>query len=113
MKIKNVKLEWYVINEDFNQHKIVRVNIFNAYTPEYIAKRIKRDKIKTRAQLTETIKRILMNSYWCRAECEVLVKGLFADDDKTQKIDIWYQLEKNLDIIVDYIINKMQIKLEG
>ena len=44
--------------------------------------------------------------YMSRAEYEILVSGLFDKDD-AEKIDVWYQLEMNIDAIVEYIIGNL------
>ena len=50
--------------------------------------------------------------YWCKSEWEVVVGGLFAKtDEERHKIDVWYQLEPNLDIITDYVIGVLNLKV--
>lgn len=103
-------LEWYAFRYDSNTNKLVRINILNEYRVDYLMNRIKKDKATTYEEIKKIIKRELMSSYWCRAEHEVLVSGLFDTDlDESEKIDIWYQLEPNLDRIVEYFIaNKLK-----
>ena len=63
----------------------------------------------------EGIKRELMYYYWCKAEHEVMVTDLFPRNyedfqEQAVKIDIWYQLEPNLDRIVEYVIKNLNIE---
>ena len=108
MKIKNVKLEWYVLNHDSNADKIKHYNIFHTNSTQEIADRIKKQKITTYEQFKESMKREFMYHYWSKTECEILVSGLF-NQSKQEKIDIWYQIEPNLDRILEYIIKEMAI----
>ena len=109
MKIKNVKLSWKVLNHDFNSDKIINYDIFCKSSSEEIAKRIKREKISSLEEFKESMKRMWMHDYWSKAECEIMVSGLFTRVEPT-KIDIWRQIEMNFDLIIEYIINKMEIK---
>lgn len=45
MRIKNVKLEWYVLIEDFNSRQIRNYNIFGQKFIEEIHKRLERKKL--------------------------------------------------------------------
>ena len=110
MKIKNVNLEWNVLYHDFNARKIKPYNIFAGSFVEDLAKAIKKEKIEDREQLKEYLKRDFMYHYWSKSECEILVGGLHSSDiNEFEKLDIWYQIEMNFDLIVDYIISKMEI----
>lgn len=99
-------LEWYVLEKDSNTRELIRINVLNDYRVDEIMKRIKKEKAKTYEEIKEIIKRELMYYYWCKTEHEVLISGLFDDNlENAEKIDIWYQLEPNLDRIVEYFIS--------
>lgn len=116
MKIKNVKLEWYILQHDFNDDKMIMYNIFHDNSPEIIAKKIRKGAKDNWIPVTnynsfkDYIKQELMYNYWSKCEREFLACGLFKS--KTYKIDGWFQLEPNLDNIVNYIIEKMKIKFK-
>jgi len=117
MKKKNKDLKWYAFYYDWNGHKLERTNVLGPRFTEDILKRIKRDKINTYEDLKEGIKRELMYYYWSKAEYEVLVTDLFPKDyedfcNNSIKIDIWYQLEPNLDRIVEYVIKELNIEFK-
>lgn len=108
--MKKKELKWYAIEEDFNNSQIIQINVLNELNIEKIVKRIKKEKVKSFDNIKEIIKSVLMNLYWCRAEHEILVSGLFNEENK--KIDVWFQLEPNLDRITEYIIKELNIKEE-
>ena len=113
MKIKNANLEWYVMYSDFGNKDIKRVNILGYDFAEIVAKEIKKKKITNRETLKEFLKREFMYHYWSKSEYEIAVGGLFAKyPDDFEKLDVWFQLEKNLDTITDYIIYKMNINFK-
>ena len=117
----NKKLEWYAFIEDFNSGKLGRINVIRQDLIERIRKGIKSkewaigDKpIETLKELKEVVKRELMYHFWSKAEYEVIVTGLHyrPEKDKEHKIDVWYQLEPNLDRIVEYINKELELGLK-
>ena len=50
-----------------------------------------------------------MYDYWGKAECEFFISGLFGDD--CEKVDLWKQIEPNLDIITEYVNQKCDLNL--
>ena len=112
MTKKNKKLEWYAFREDFNKNELVRFNVLGEWFAEDLLKRIKSDKINSYEELRDRIGSILRYYYKSRAEHEVIVTSLFhkPDRDKEFKIDVWYQLEKNLDRITEYVMRELKIE---
>lgn len=108
MKIKNVKLSWKVLNHDFNNDKIIDYDIFWNGSAEEIAKRIKSRKLYDYETFKDSMKTFFMHDYWCRAEHEIMVSGLHTRVEP-EKIDVWRQIEMNFDLILEYIIYKMDI----
>lgn len=110
------KLEWYAFEYDFNNRKVQRINVLRDTIRDEIIKRLKSKKdywsITDYNSLKENVKRILMSYYWCRAEHEILVTDLFPKDFEKEavKLDVWYQLEPNLDRIVEYVIKELEIE---
>ena len=109
MKIKNVNLEWYVLRWDFNSKKAVDYNILK-WRKEDIAKEIKSGRVHNKVTLYEYLKRQFMYYYWSKTECEFFMSDLHGND--YEKIDIWRQIEPNLNNIVDYVNLKMDLKFE-
>lgn len=111
--MKNIKLEWYVLNHDFNADKIKNQNIFLMSDVDELKKARKNGKFTNKNELKEFLKRRFMNNYWCKAECEILVGGLFSKSEKFEKIDMYRQIEMNLDQITDYVINQLGFRFDN
>lgn len=112
MKIKNVNIEYYVMYHDFNKNTIKRINIFNNELIEIIAKNIRSKKIQNLADLQEWLKHEFMYHYWSKSEYEIAVGGLFSKHpSEFQKLDVWYQIEKNLPMLTNYVNYQMDLKL--
>lgn len=103
-------LEWNVIKYDINNKKLVKFNIFNHYGfYEDVKKLLKQYKNKN--EFAEELKKDLMYYFWCKAEYEILISGLFSKDpNETEKIDIYDQITLNYDRFVNYILdNKNEV----
>ena len=107
MKMKNVELKWYVFRWDFNAKKITNYNVLSGLA-EDIAKKVQAKKINNKDTLKEYLKKEFMYHYWSRTEHEVYISDLHGSEG--EKIDIWRQVEPNLDNIVDYVNLKMELK---
>lgn len=115
MKIKNANLEYWVFYIDFNTKKAKRINILKDIEKD-IAKHIKSSEnsykhIQDRNTLKNYLRSEFMYHYWSKTEMEYIVNRFIEDDfENAQKLDVWYQIEPNLDLITDYIIKEMEIK---
>lgn len=110
--MRTVKLEWYALRWDFNEG-LKPYNVFRTDTVEDIRKLRKNGKIQTRADLKEWLKRELMYHYWSKAEHEMIVGPFIYSDVKDfHKVDVWQQLEPNLDRITDYVVGTMGLRLK-
>ena len=105
------ELKWYVLIHDSNADEIKLFNIFNSLNfRRGVERAIK--KYTTYEQFKEDIKRNLQYSFWSKAEYEIKCSGLFRKSEPA-KIDVYYQVLPNLDILVEYIfeaINKHKRK---
>ena len=119
MKIKNVKLQWYAFRYDSNKNKIVFINVLSGMEEEIVKKIKKGAKDKWQPvtdynSFKEWLRRKLMYYYWCKSEHECLIGDWCSDPEETlEKHDIWWQLEPNLDRIVEYIINEFKIDFKN
>lgn len=114
MKQKNVNLVWNVLRWDTNKKKVEVYNVFSDkdFVPD-LYKKIKSKKITNYEELKERVKNYLMYYYWSKTECEMSIGPIpynIKDINIFKKIDIYSQLEINLDLIVKYIITEMDIK---
>lgn len=111
MKNKSVTLEWYVLYHNFNTNKIQTYNIFSKSFTENIYIKIKSKKINNYEQLKQEIDQYCKYHYLSKSEFEVAMGGLFSKyPQEFEKIDIYTQIQPNLDNITKYIINEMNIK---
>lgn len=109
----NIKLEWNVLLHDFNRDAIVKYNVLE-HSSDLVTKikdAIKSGDITTHDDLKDFVTRKLKPTYWSRTEYEIMVSGLFSKE-KAQKIDVWYQIEMNLDNLIDYLINKLNLNIK-
>ena len=109
MKIKNVNLQWYVLEWDVNNKKIKPINILAGIT-EDLVREIKSGRVHNKSILREYLKTVFVYYYWSKAEHEMIVSDLFSKYQ--EKIDVWKQIEPNLDLIVDYVNIKYDLKLK-
>ena len=109
MKVKNVNLEWYVLRWDSNAKKVMNYNILQ-WRKEDIAKEVRSGHVYNKSILREYLKTVFMYEYWSKTECEFYISDLHGND--YEKIDIWRQIEPNLDRIVEYVNEKMELKFE-
>ena len=113
MRIKNKKLVWNVLLHDFNSDKIITSNVFSDEFKENLNKEYRKKKINNKLELKEYIKSKMMYRYWSRSEYEIAVGGLHSKHPENfEKIDAYYQLEMNLDHIVDYINDYLEMNLD-
>lgn len=100
---KEMKMEYYVLYHEFNGDEIKMWNIFNSTTfyngvQELLKKFITFDDFK------DKLESLAIWSFWSKAEYEIICSGLSEKYDKEYKIDIYDQLEPNLDMLARYII---------
>ena len=116
MKVKNVELKWNVLYWNTNKNKVENYNIFSNDFKNNLYEKIKTKKITNYNELKEDINKWAMYHYWSKTECEMAIGPLWPkelkDLEKFEKIDMYRQIEMNLDRITEYIINKMEIEFK-
>ena len=104
-RIHKMDLKWYVLNHNFNKNKIELFNIFQSHNFLYgVVKALEKTNYE---DFRNEINSWLMYSFWSKAEYEIVCGDLFfktADD--LEKIDIYYQVKQNVDILARYIITE-------
>ncbi len=120
MKTKNAELKFYAFTYDWNTKSLEWTNVLGDRYKEHLVKALKTKteerRIKNRDELKENLRQYLFSYYASRAEYEVLVGDLLSEINPTKyvdemvKLDVYNQVIKNLDVMVDYIINTMKIK---
>ena len=121
MNDEEVKFEYYVLNDDFNKHRIEPFNIFRNYlVNDQTAKAVRKylrapSKFKYERYWSHEVlygfdafvaelDSIIMCEEWSRCEYEIMVNGLFSDDDCVQKIDCYQQCKPNMAMIAREVI---------
>lgn len=105
-------LDWKVLRYDFNNHKINNYNIFG--TSDSYEKQLKKARRKKEftnyEELKEYLRKDFLYHFWSKSECEILVGSLSSNLNELEKIDIYRQLEMNLDRITEYIIKELKFR---
>ncbi len=128
--MKDVKLEYYVLNYDINKKKIINFNIFQNWVlndavvkevKKYIRvpKKYKHDDYLNKntyfgfEALCKEIRSLIMWQEWSRCEYEIGVCDAFEKDySKIEKWDCYKQCEPNIEMITREVIYqyKKQVK---
>lgn len=101
----NVDLEWNVFIHDINKKQMQIFNVFEhgRYRQEIVELLNHRDDY-TQEGFKEKVKSLTMYYYWCKCEWEILIAPLIGDFNKESvKIDVYKQLEVNLDHYIKYL----------
>ena len=98
-----INLEWNVWYNELNTNKIKPFNIFNHYSFKKAVTDIFSKRLRM-GEFEEMIDKEAMYYFWCKAEYEVMIVGLFGRN--TKKIDIYSQLKLNWDRFIDYLWNE-------
>lgn len=108
-----MELEWNVLIYDLNSRKIKLYNIFRNDFILEIRNKSKSKKIKTYLELKEYINNWAKYHYWSKSEYEICIGGLFSKyPEEFEKIDIYRQINMNLDRITEYVNNRLKIVKE-
>lgn len=98
------KIEWYAFYQDFNSDRLTYTNVIRQSLIDRVKKLIRKnanyEEIKREVDIS------LMHDYWCKSEYEVIVSN-WSGKKFEQKIDIYYQLQPNIDRITEYLIKEI------
>lgn len=90
-----------VLNWDINANKLISYNVLPYFIREYTE--LAKDKRPvTDEQWREFVRRKGMYMYWSRCEYEIIISP-WPTQDKEVKIDIWKQIEMNIDLLINVI----------
>jgi CRISPR/Cas system CSM-associated protein Csm4 (group 5 of RAMP superfamily) len=106
---KTKKLEWFAFRVDFNSKKPVRFNVLNDELIDSLKKKVKKTEKIDYNKFKELLSGELKYYYWSRTEYEVLVSAIHCDEET--KLDVYYQLEPNLDRMCEYLIRELKLDL--
>lgn len=113
---KEIRFEWYVLNEDINRKDIKPFNIFNNISVNEETNKLckeYKEKDMTFEDFTERLRRIIQWQEWARCEYEIMVAPLFYKDEKEwKKIDCYAQAVPNIKLIAKYVLEEYYPKLK-
>lgn len=100
--MKKKEPKFYAMVYDWNSHKIKYTNIIREDILQKLEKMIKKGAKKE--ELKHRLESLLKYHYWSKSEYEIMVGDLFCKPEELEKIDVWFQLEPNVDLILENII---------
>lgn len=119
-----MKFQYYVLNADFNKHKIVNYNIFNNVRVNQRTEKAVRKYLRAPSKFTyysfaqkdniygfegfcKELSSIIACEEWGRSEYEIMVGDLFAESfEDCEKWDCWMQCKPNIEIIAREVIHQ-------
>lgn len=112
MKVKNAKLEWYILKADSNTREVKPYNVLGQRFIEELHKNIRTKKITNYPELRAYIDNEFKYYYLTRSEHEIIAGGLFCTEAQLTKIDAYTQLKMNLDRITEYVNTELKINFK-
>ena len=109
MRIKNSNLEWYVLRWSYSARQVSYYNILHGIV-EDLAKEVRHKNIYNKDTLKNYLKTLFVYRYCNKSECEFYVSDLHGNDYR--KIDMWKQIEPNLNQIVNYVNDRCNLKFK-
>jgi len=105
MKSQN---QFNVLNWDINRNELVSYDVLPYFRKAY---EVCTKKPVTKEEWEEFIRRRGMYRYWSRCEYEIIVSPWPPQKkDISVKIDVWQQIENNLDLIVKLLMEEYDTK---
>lgn len=91
---------------DVNRKCLTAYDVLPYFRNEYEEKK-KSQRPKTREEWEEFVTSKGRYMFWSRCEWEIIVSEWPpAKEDRSVKIDVWYQIKNNLDLIVDILMDE-------
>lgn len=96
--------QFNVIIWDINRDVLENYDVLPYFRGMY-KKYKKKDRPTTLEEWKEFVKRWGHYQFWSRCEYEILISSWPAND-KQYKIDVWQQIENNIDIVAEILANE-------
>lgn len=121
MSEENIKFEYYVLNNDNSRHHVESFNIFSNYRVNTETVKAVKKYLRNPSKFywshpvmnkilygfdafVKELDTIIACEEWARCEYEIMVNGLFSNDDCAQKIDCYSQCKPNMAMIAREVI---------
>ena len=98
--------EYNVIVEDYNNKEFVSYDVM-PYLMRCYDETKKKDKPKTFEEFKEFVRSKSMYQYWCRCEYEIVLNSLFSGRTKEEKIDVYFQISLNIDVVTKLLMDNV------
>lgn len=113
------KFSFYVMYKDFNTRKMKSYNVMPSLYGSILTSKNKVSKkwkeihgVKTRKDLRNFIDGHFRYYYWAKCEWEFIARDWPTTDEKYDvKVDVYDQLEPNIDLITDLVWEQIKDKL--
>lgn len=102
------KKKFFVLVWDINRNELTSYDVLPYFRREF-DELPKTKRPKTREEWTEFVKKWGRYMYWSRCEWEIIIVP-WPNQDKSIKIDVWHQIENNLDLVVDLLMSEQKKK---
>lgn len=96
--------EYNVITYDFNSRKFEKYDVIPYFLGAY-EKMKKSKRPKTFEDFKKFVQGESMYQFWARCEYEVILMS-WPGQDKTEKIDVHYQIMQNLDLVTEIVMTE-------
>lgn len=109
MRRKGFKLEWNCFYHCWDEKEVKVFNIFYTSITDKLVKELVKKKIKNYEELYEFLRGEFFYHFCGKVEYEMLVSDLVFSEVCFKKIDVFYQIEPNLDRICEYVIRELRL----
>lgn len=99
-----------VINYDHNRKEFIYYDIIPYFENQY-NKLPKSKRPKTKEEWKEFVTIEGKSQFWSRCQYEIIISD-WPSENTSKKIDVWEQIEMNLELIIDLIIDSILHKFE-
>lgn len=99
-------IQFNVLWWDFNDDHPTPFDVLPYFRRCYVSCR-KKNRPVTKEQWVEFVKQHGMYMFWAKCEYEIIVSQ-WPPTDKSSKVDVWQQIEPNLDLIVKLLMEEYQ-----
>ena len=100
--------QFNVLRWDINRNELVTYDVLPYFRKCY-KERKKKDKPVAVDEWKKFIKQEGMRMFWSRCEYEIIISPWPPQKkDVSVKVDIWQQIEMNLDLIVELLMNEFK-----
>ena len=102
-------VKWFVLNYDFNSKKVVDYNIFNNIKFSKGVNELVEEYDGDFNEFKLNLESLAKYCFWSKREYEISVGDLWEQDmEKYEKIDVYRQLSKNIDVLATYILSEKE-----